>query len=314
MPRGTERDRRLVAALLLVTALAGRAAHGAVPATAPAAGPGAPVAFVTILPQAYLLQAIAGPHARVEVLVGPGQSAETYEPTPRQMTALEDATVFFRIGVPCERTLLPKIARLHPGLPIVDVREGIRLRPWEGDDGHGHGHGHDEGDPHIWLDPALARIQARTIAATLARLDPPRAAAYAAGLARLETELTATEGELKRLLAPWRGRAFYVFHPAFAYLGAPYGLRQVAVQRGGREPSARELAALIAQARRDGVRAIFIQPQYAPRSARTVAEAIGARLVPLDDLAPDYPANLRRMAAALAEAFAADPGDAGGRP
>jgi len=307
----TERGpRRLAVVLLLGAALAGRPAASAGPAAPGIATPPSLVTFVTILPQAYLLQAIAGPHARVEVLVGPGQSAETYEPTPRQMAALDDAAVYFRIGVPCERTLLPKIARLHPDLPIVDVRQGIRLRPWEGDDGHGH----DEGDPHIWLDPALARTQARTIADTLARLDPARAEAYAAGLARLETELTATEVEVARLLSPWRGRSFYVFHPAFAYLGAPFGLRQVAVQRGGREPAARELAALIEQARREGVRAIFIQPQYAPRSARTVAEAIGARLVPLDDLAPDYPANLRRMAAALAQAFAAAPAAAREQP
>jgi zinc transport system substrate-binding protein len=311
MSHRTERGpRRLVVALLLGAALAGRPAASAGTAAPGAATPPALVTFVTILPQAYLLQTIAGPHARVEVLVGPGQSAETYEPTPRQMAALDDAVVYFRIGVPCERTLLPKIARLHPDLPIVDVRQGIRLRPWEGDDGHGH----DEGDPHIWLDPALARTQARTIAATLARLDPARAEAYAAGLARLETELTATEAEVARLLSPWRGRSFYVFHPAFAYLGAPFGLRQVAVQRGGREPAARELAALIEQARREGVRAIFIQPQYAPRSARTVAEAIGAQLVPLDDLAPDYPANLRRMAASLAQAFAADPATAREQP
>lgn len=304
MSHRTERGpRRLTVALLLGAALTGRPAATAGPAAPGAATPPALVTFVTILPQAYLLQTIAGPYARVEVLVGPGQSAETYEPTPRQMAALDDAAVYFRIGVPCERTLLPKIARLHPDLPIVDVRQGIRLRPWEGDDGHGH----DEGDPHIWLDPALARTQARTISDTLTRLDPARAAAYAAGLARLETELTATEAEVARLLSPWRGRSFYVFHPAFAYLGAPFGLRQIAVQRGGREPAARELAALIEQARREGVRAIFIQPQYAPRSARTVAEAIGAQLVPLDDLAPDYPANLRRMAASLAQAFAAAP-------
>ncbi|MHB8079551.1 MAG: metal ABC transporter solute-binding protein, Zn/Mn family [Candidatus Krumholzibacteriia bacterium] len=298
---------RLAAALLLAPALAGGSAAAA--PTAPAA-PSALVVFVTIPPQGYLVREIAGPLARVEVLVGPGQSAETYEPTPRQMAALDNAAVFFRIGVPCERALLPKIARLHPGLPIVDVRAGIRLRPWEGDDGHGH----DEGDPHIWLDPELARIQARTMAATLARLDPAHAADYAAGLARLETELTAAAAEMARLLAPWRGRTFYVFHPAFAYLGAPYGLRQVAVQRGGREPTARQLAALIDQARREGVRTIFIQPQYAPRSARTVAEAIGAQLVPLDDLAPDYPANLRRLAAALAQAFAAAPAPARERP
>jgi zinc transport system substrate-binding protein len=311
MSHRTERGpRRLVVALLLGAALAGRPAASAGTAAPGAATPPALVTFVTILPQAYLLQTIAGPHARVEVLVGPGQSAETYEPTPRQMAALDDAVVYFRIGVPCERTLLPKIARLHPDLPIVDVRQGIRLRPWEGDDGHGH----DEGDPHIWLDPTLARTQARTIANTLARLDPARASVYAAGLVRLETELTATEAEVARLLSPWRGRSFYVFHPAFAYLGAPFGLRQVAVQRGGREPAARELAALIEQARREGVRAIFIQPQYAPRSARTVAEAIGAQLVPLDDLAPDYPANLRRMAASLAQAFAADPATAREQP
>jgi zinc transport system substrate-binding protein len=126
-----------------------------------------------------------------------------------------------------------------------------------------------------------------------------------ATIERLMAELAAARAEVAATLAPYRGREFCVFHPAFGYFAAAFGLRQTAVQRGGREPSARELAALIDGARADGVRAVFVQPQYAPRSARTVADAIGARLVPLDDLARDYPANLRRMAAALAAAFAA---------
>jgi len=262
-----------------------------------------------IQPHAWFLERLGGDAVAVTVLVGPGQTPETFEPTPRQMAGLGEADLLLRAGVPFERSLLPRVARAFPRLEVVDTLAGVALRPWEEHAGHGggdtHAHDHGETDPHAWLDPQRARGIARNIAAALARRDPARAVAYEARRAALDSELVALDAELSATLAPWRGRAFYVFHPAFGYLADRYGLRQAAIQAGGREPTPRELAAVIDAARRDGVRVLFVQPQYAPRSARKVADALGARLEEIDDLARDYPQNLRRLAAALAGAFAA---------
>lgn len=293
----------LLAAVVAATATA---------AAAPGPTPPAPrtdqrlCVFAGILPHAWFLERLGGDRVAIEVLVGPGQTPETFEPTPRQMAKLGEAAALLRAGVPFERSLLPRVRRAFPRLEIVDTLDGLPLRPWEepatpqSDAGHAHG----GADPHVWLDPLRARGIARNIAAALARLDPPHAPVYASRLATLDAELVALDEELAATLAPWRGRAFYVFHPAFGYLAERYGLRQVAIQAGGREPTPRELARVIDAARRDGTRVLFAQPQYAPRSARQAAASLDAQLVELDDLARDYDDNLRRVAAALARAFA----------
>ena len=98
-------------------------------------------------------------------------------------------------------------------------------------------------------------------------------------------------------------RLFYVFHPAFGHFAEAYGLNQKAVERGGREPSARELQELIAEARTDGARAVFVQPQHGTGSAETIAKAIGADLVTLDPLARDVLANLETIGTRIEQAL-----------
>lgn len=307
------------AALLAVALAAGAAAGRAVAAERLKVA-------VSILPQAYFVERVGGEHVEVLVLVGPGQSPHTYEPTARQMTDLADARVYFRTGVGFERGLLPRLERMFPDLRIVDLRAGVPLRDMAPgaacEDGHVHdghpgpGAGHEPAqsgtgpaaraaagddlagrDPHIWLSPRLAKIQAGTICDTLAALDPERAAVYRQNLAALEAELERLREELAAVLAPLRGQDVFVFHPAFGYFLDEFGLRQVPVEIEGKEPTARQLVTLIEQARAAGVRVIFVQPQFARKSAAAVAEAIGGVVVPLDPLARDYVANLRDMAA-----------------
>jgi zinc transport system substrate-binding protein len=82
-------------------------------------------------------------------------------------------------------------------------------------------------------------------------------------------------------------------------------LKQIPVQIGGKEPSARQLARLIELAKQDGVRVIFVQPQFSKKTAEALAKGIGGAVVPLNDLAPDYLKNLQEMAAKLDSALQA---------
>ncbi|MEW6521601.1 MAG: zinc ABC transporter substrate-binding protein [Thermodesulfobacteriota bacterium] len=261
--------------------------------------------FVSILPQAFFVEKIGGERIAVEVLVQPGQSPHTYAPSPRQMARLAGARVYFRIGVAFENGFIPKIESSLPDLLIVDTRQGIELEKMPAHEGKGEEHHHEdeELDTHIWLDPLLVKKQAKIITDTLVQLDPDGQALYEKNFTAFCAELDALHARLSEALAPLRGRSFFVFHPAFGYFARTYGLKQIAVETGGSSPSARHLAALIESARKNGVRVLFVQPQFSQKSAETVARAIDGAVVPLDPLARDYFTNMTAIAQALEKAL-----------
>jgi len=270
---------------------------------------GKPVVFVSVLPQAYLAERIAGGHVDVEVLVGPGQNPHTYAPTPGQMTRLLQARVFFRAGMPFEETLLPKLGS-NKRLRIIDMRKGIALLPdkHEGEADHGPAAAHeaqDEGDmdPHTWLSPRLAKAQARTLGEALAEIDPVHRSDYERNLQRLQADLDAVEAEIASALAPLRGRTFFVFHPAFGYFAQEFGLIQEAVETGGKTPGPKHIKELIDKARQEGIRVIFVEPQFSEQTAKAIAREIGGVVVALDPLSKDYFANLRDVARKIHDAL-----------
>jgi len=282
--------------------------------TQPAAG--AIRVFVSIPPQKYFVERVGGEYVTVSVLLRPGQSPHTYDPTPKQMVELSSAQVYFRIGVPFEKQVVDKIATVLKGLEIVDTREGIDTLVVDTEEHADHGTapdadherheqlGHDnEPDPHIWMNPRLVKRQARTICRALCRLAPDHSESFERNCAALEAELDHADARIAATLAPLRGRAFYVFHPAFGYFADAYGLKQVAVETGGKQPSAKQLQALIERARSAGVKLIFIQPQFTKQGAEAVAKAIGGAVVPLDPLAEDYIANLMDVASKIETAL-----------
>ncbi|MFU8895873.1 MAG: metal ABC transporter solute-binding protein, Zn/Mn family [Gammaproteobacteria bacterium] len=276
-----------------------------------AAAPPAPLqVVVSILPQEYFVTRIAGARVDVLTLVQPGDNEATYSPGPATLAALDGAQAWFTMGVHFEDVWLDRITRDRPGLEVVPLADGLPLRRTEvslltHDTAHGHDHDHaGTPDPHTWTDPRLAARSVLRIADTLARLDPAGAAEYRARAAELEAELLALHEEIAARLAPVHGAAFIVFHPSWGYFADAYGLVQLPIEVGGREPGPRSLAAVIRYGREAGARAVFVQQQFSQRSARAVAEALGVPVVEADPLALDYLANLRQVSVRMAEALA----------
>jgi zinc transport system substrate-binding protein len=149
----------------------------------------------------------------------------------------------------------------------------------------------------------LLKTLAENIAAALAVADPSHRRDFERNLAALIDRLDALHRRIQRTLAPYRGRSFYVFHPGFGYFADAYGLRQEAVEAGGHSPTPPELRTLIERARADGIKAIFVQPQYAPQSAQVVAEQIGGRVVVINGLAKDVLADIEDIATKVAAAM-----------
>jgi len=287
--------------------------------------------FVSIPPQAYLVERIGGRHVTARVLVQPGQEPHTFEPTPRQVMALGRAKLFLAVGLPFETRLLAKIRSARQQFTVVDTTEGITKRKMASHrhpshtqpsehaphaEGHQddreaheqHGHHHHKAaaagdDPHVWLSPPLLLTMARNVARALQQADPGHAAVYEQNLAALTKDIEATHQQVGEVLAPYKGKSFYVFHPAFGYFGDAYGLRQEAVEIQGKSPTPRQLARLVAKARADNVRIIFVQPQFDPKSAEAVAKAIGGTVVAIDPLAHDVLGNFSRMATKIKAAL-----------
>ncbi|MCW7755216.1 zinc ABC transporter substrate-binding protein [Desulfobotulus sp. H1] len=264
--------------------------------------------MVSILPQKYFVEKIAGDildSFDVKVMVLPGASPATYEPTPSQMLQLSRARVYFSIGVPFERSWLPRFASTYPDLTIVATDAGFAKRTIRGhrhhDDGHGHSHSHGEDfpDPHIWLSPELVKYQAITILDALQAHFPDKAAAFTAGYESFIDEIEGIDREIRKILESQKGRSFFVFHPSWGYFADAYELEQIPVEVGGREPTPGELAVMIRQAREKDAVAVFVQPQFSQRSATIIANAINADLVVLDPLAENWGENLIKAARAL---------------
>jgi zinc transport system substrate-binding protein len=270
---------------------------------------------VGILPMRYFAERVGGEFVEVTVLVGPGQEPHTFEPTMKQMSALEEARLYFTMGMPFEQRLVEKLRASSRQLTVVDVRSGLTLRrlsPQEVHAGHGGAGGEPgeragEPDPHVWLNPRLVKVIAATMASALTQADPAHGDDYKKNLAAFQADLDRVDAKLAQVLAPLKGKEFLVFHPAFGYLADAYGLVQVAVEVEGKEPSAKQLAELIDTGRQKHVRVVFVQKQFSQRSAEAVAQALGAAVVPMDDLAYDYLGNLEVLARELQKALQTAP-------
>ena len=263
---------------------------------------------VSIPPHAYFAERLGGEAVEVAVLLQPGQSPHTFDASARQIATLSEADLFFTVGLTFEQALVRKIANESEGPRIVDTRKGVPLMASAGhshDAGSGTQSDHAAGtpDPHSWLDPALVKIQVENIAAGLAAFAPDRSVEFEQNRDRLCRQLDSLDRSIGELLKPYRGRKIYVFHAAFGYFATRYGLEQVAVEVEGKEPSARLLTALIEQMRRDSVTTLFVQPQFSRKTAVALAEAAGCRIVELDPLAADYPANLLDIAVKIKDSF-----------
>lgn len=246
--------------------------------------------YVSILPIRSLVKEIVGEDFRIEVLVPPGASPETFEPTPRQFIGLNEAQLVFNVGLlEFETALLDKI---EDRTKIVDLSRGIvRIEgscAHAGRNGSDHAHGVD---PHVWTSPrALQRMAENAYEAIHARW--PDSAKYTTNHARLQEELRQLDLRTAEKIARSGIRYFIIYHPALTYYARDYGLRQEAVEADGKEPSAKRLTALIRQARKDGIGRILYQSQFPVSVVETIARDIGAECTEIDPLREDAIANI----------------------
>ncbi len=264
----------------------------------------------SITPLAYFAERIGGDAVSVSVMVPPGGNPHSYEPTPKQMAALGDASLFVKAGsgVEFELDWMPRFLSLNPGMRVCDASEGVRLMPMpQNGDAHEHhdqeAHHHEGNDPHYWMSPLNGVIMASTIRNALVLADPSHKVAYEANTVKLVSELQQLHREIEGRLAPVKNRRFLVFHPAWGYYASAFGLEQIAAEEEGKTLTPRQLGQVIEKARSSGIRVIFVSPQFSTVQAEAIARDIGGVVGTVDPLSRDYQQNLRNATGAFIEAM-----------
>ncbi|MBE6375259.1 MAG: hypothetical protein E7050_02230 [Lentisphaerae bacterium] len=255
-------------------------------------------------PIAGLAEIIAGDRAEVITILPQGRTPHDFAPRTDTIRQTSGASAFFTTKMPFEN----KVASFMSGkADICDVSSGIERIAFHDGGDHQHQHhdgcSHDDHDPHIWLSCRNAIIIADNIRAELTKIDPEGEKIYQQNFEVLKKRLQDLDAKITKQLAPFKKRTFFVYHPAFGYFAHDYQLNQRAIELNGREATPVQLANIIKEAKENGASTIFVQEQFNPRSAQSIAKEINGTAAALDPLAHDLIANLEKIAASLADGF-----------
>ncbi len=239
-------------------------------------------AVTTIFPLYDMARAIGGERVDVTLLLPPGVEAHSFEPKPSDMVRIDEADLFIYTGrfmEPWAQTIVSGVT--NKALLVVNAGSGVALT---GEAGPRRGKPETSPDPHIWLDFDNAKTMAANIAAALEAKDPANTESYRRALAAYESGLSALDAAYSSGLSSCRTKEIiYGGHYAFGYLARRYGLRYMAAQglSPDSEPTAKDLAALVEQVRKDKVKYIFYEELTSPKIAETVSAESGAKMLPL---------------------------------
>ena len=257
-----------------------------------------PILTVTLEPLRYFTEAIAGDNYEVVSMVPKGSSPESYDPTPQQLVNLSKSQAYFRIGyIGFEQAWMKKLEANCPNMKVYDTSKGIDLIR---DKGHWHGdHFHEGGvEPHVWNSTQNALIIADNIYQALCELDSTHQEDYQKRLDVLKQTIRQTDANVRTLLEN-ADSTFLIYHPALSYFARDYGLKQVSIEEGGKEPSPAQLKALIETCRNENVHTIFVQQEFDQRNAQLIANELGINIVSINPLSYDWVKEMIRIAEAL---------------
>jgi len=244
--------------------------------------------IATIRPYALIAGEIAGDRLRVETLLPASASAHTWSPRPSDLARLAKAGLVIANGLNLEAQFDSFLDRL--GGRVVRAADVLGRSPeWRV----------PYADPHLWVDPALMIRFAGMLAERFALLDSRGADAYLRNYAQFSNELQAMDAGIREDAGRYSRRSLITFHDAFMRFFDRYGITRAAAITPvpGRDPSAARLAELGDLIRREGVRAIYIEPQLDPKGAQLLAKEYDLPIYVLDPLAADL--NITRYSAFL---------------
>jgi zinc transport system substrate-binding protein len=264
---------------------------------------------VSILPQKYFVEQIAGTQFPINVMLPPGSNPEDYEPTAKQLQDLNNSLFYFYVGhLGFEKTWMKKFSEAVKDVNYISCSNGIDLL--RGDE-HDHHHHSDEDvhkhgtDPHIWMSAENVKTISRTITHALSKQYPDKATEFEANLHTFISRIDMLDNSIRAELNDTTKNSFMIFHPALGYYARDYHLEQYSIEYEGKSPSTAHMKKMVDLAREKNISTILIQNQFETAKAEAIANEIGAEIVIVDPLAEDWLAEMysltKKMKTALGD-------------
>ncbi len=246
-------------------------------------GTGKAIVGVTIAPQTEFVERIGGNKVEAVLMVPPGASPHTYEPTPRQLEKISSADMYAKVGsgIEFEISWLGNLIDLNKEMLVVDCSEGIELLGT---------------DPHIWLSPKNAKIMAENIYQGLVEVDPGNVVYYSKNKEQYLQELDGLDLLIENSIKGKENRKFIVYHPAWGYFADEYGLGQISIEDEGKGPTPKGIVSVIKQAKENNISVVFASPEYSISSAETISQEIEGNVLLISPLEKNYISNLEQVA------------------
>lgn len=214
---------------------------------------------------------VGGDNIEVVAIVPSGAEPHEYEPTPKDIAAINSARLFLYQGGGFDRWAerIAKEIRLK-GVVVIPIVDSFALK---------------DNNPHIWLDPALVQKEIEIIRDALINIDPQNADLYARNSARYIDLLASLDEKYKNGLADCATKDMVTPHPAFQYLADRYGLSLIAIGVSPeQEPSLRRVAEIIQSVRSKGIKYIFTEPLSGSKVSEMIARETGTEVLELNPI------------------------------
>jgi zinc transport system substrate-binding protein len=240
---------------------------------------------VSILPQKFIINQIANNKVQVNVMIPPGGNPVTYSPKPKQLIKLKNSKIYFTIGVPFEKAWIDKFTSINPKIRIIYFGKNLKT----------------DKNPHIWLDPIFLISEAQVVTNALSEIDPKNTAFYHKDYKKLIKKLQKTDITIQKMLQNKKQRKFIIFHPNLYYFAKRYSLKEIAIEKNGKEPSIRYLLKIINIAKKEHIKVIFASPEFSQQSADFIAHKVDAKIIEFSALKYNIIQNLLDISKILYE-------------
>lgn len=241
---------------------------------------------VTLLPYADFVNRIGGKFVKVNTLVPPGASHESYEPEPLKLIELGKSDAYLLTGSiwEFENTLTGKIRSGNEKLAFIDLSKGIKI---------------NGNNPHVWLGIKEVKIISENIYDFLNSKMPEEKEYFLKNKNKFIARLDSADSYIKDIVSQMNNKVMLVYHPAWGYFTNEYGLDEIAIEKNGNHPKASDLAKLIDKAKKLKIKTIFMEKQFDSSPAKTIADEIGAKIELIDPVPSEFIKNLYDIAEKL---------------
>jgi zinc transport system substrate-binding protein len=251
-----------------------------------------PVITVSIIPQKYFIQQIAGNKYEINVMVPPGASPATYDPAPAVLKQLNKSSAYFRIGyIGFENNWMNKLESVNKTMQIFDLSSGINCITNEQHQSGPEQHIYNI-DPHTWLSPKSAKIIGYNIYDALKMLDPADSLFYRENYLNFMQDIDTLDSLIIKSFSSLSHRKFFIYHPALTYFARDYKLVQIPIEYEGKSPSPVHLKQLINLAKEENIKAILIQEQFDAENAKILAKEIHGQIIKINPLDENWKSQI----------------------